>query len=73
MIADDNLAKQYGLGAMPLSVLIDREGRIADSHSGVVDRNAWETEIQKVLDQGTKRVSSGRALDERTFSNKHSA
>jgi len=49
VIANDDLAKQYGLGAMPMSVLIDREGRIADAHSGVVDRNEWETEIQKLL------------------------
>jgi len=49
VIANDDLAKQYGLGAMPMSVLIDREGLIADAHSGVVDRNEWETEIQKLL------------------------
>ena len=49
VLATDELAKQYGLGAMPLSVLIDRKGRIAASHSGVVDRGAWETEIQKLL------------------------
>jgi len=49
VIASDELAKQYGLGDMPLSVLIDRDGRIADSHSGVVDRNAWESKIQQLL------------------------
>jgi peroxiredoxin len=49
MIANDDLAKQYGLGAMPMSVLIDREGRIADVHSGVVDQNEWEAEIQRLL------------------------
>ena len=51
VIANDNLAKEYGLGAMPLSVLIDREGKIADSHSGVVDRHVWEQEIQALLDE----------------------
>jgi len=51
VIATDKMAKQYGLGEMPLSVLIDREGRIADSHSGVVDRNAWESEIQQLLNE----------------------
>lgn len=51
VIASENLAKQYGLGEMPLSVLIDRDGRIADSHSGVVDRNAWESEIQRLLNE----------------------
>ena len=52
MIANDGLAKQYELSAMPLSVLIDRKGRIAESHSGVVDRTSWETEIQELLDEG---------------------
>jgi len=51
VIASENLAKQYGLGEMPLSFLIDRDGRIADSHSGVVDRNAWESEIQRLLNE----------------------
>jgi len=50
-IANDDLAKQYELGAMPLSVLIDRRGRIADSHGGVVDRSGWEVEIQKLLEE----------------------
>lgn len=49
VIATDDLAKQYGLGPMPMSVLIDREGRIADAHSGVVNRNEWEVEIQNLL------------------------
>ena len=51
VIASDALAKEYGLGAMPMSVLIDRNGRIADSHSGVVDQSAWEAEIRKLLDE----------------------
>ena len=51
VIANDALAKEYGLGAMPMSVLIDRNGRIADSHSGVVDQSAWEAEIRKLLDE----------------------
>jgi len=52
VIANVDLSKQYELGAMPLSVLIDRKGRIADSHSGVVDRSSWESEIQMLLDEG---------------------
>jgi cytochrome c biogenesis protein CcmG/thiol:disulfide interchange protein DsbE len=52
VIANDGLAKQYELRGMPLSVLIDRKGRIAESHSGVVDRSSWEMEIQRLLDEG---------------------
>jgi len=51
VIASANLAKRYGVGEMPLSILIDRDGRIADSHAGVVDRTTWESEIQRLLDE----------------------
>jgi len=51
VIAPANLAKRYGVGEMPLSILIDRAGRIADSHAGVVDRIAWESEIQRLLNE----------------------
>lgn len=49
VIGNDGLGKKYGLGPMPLSVLIDRDGKVADSHSGVVDRDSWESEIQALL------------------------
>ena len=51
VIAPANLARRYGVGEMPLSILIDRNGRIADSHAGVVDRAAWESEIRRLLDE----------------------
>lgn len=49
VIGNDTLAKQYGLTSMPLTLLIDRNGRIADSHAGVVDKTAWEGEIKTLL------------------------
>lgn len=51
VIASADLTRRYGVGEMPLSILIDRRGRIADSHAGVVDRAAWESEIQRLLDE----------------------
>ena len=51
VVGNENLANKYGLDSMPLSVLIDRSGRIADSHSGVVDKDSWEREIQKLLEE----------------------
>ena len=51
VIGNDDLAGKYGLGPMPMSVLIDRDGRIADSHSGVVDRDGWEAEIRSLLQE----------------------
>ena len=43
-------AKQFGVDkGMPVSLLIDRDGKIADLHGGVVDRAAFEREIQILL------------------------
>jgi peroxiredoxin len=49
VIGSENLAKQYGLASMPMTVLIDREGKIAALHTGVVDKAACEDEIGKLL------------------------
>jgi peroxiredoxin len=49
VIGNDALAAQYHLTAMPLTLLIDRQGRIAVSHSGIVDRNAFEARIRELL------------------------
>jgi peroxiredoxin len=48
-IGNDALAKQYGLDKMPLTVLIDKDGKIAETHSGVVDRVGIEHDIQTLL------------------------
>jgi peroxiredoxin len=49
VIGDEGLGKLYNLGAMPQTVLIDREGRIAVSYSGVVDRAKCEADIRALL------------------------
>lgn len=49
VIGNDALAKRFGLTSMPLTLLIDRDGRIADSHAGIVDKAAWESEIKTLL------------------------
>jgi hypothetical protein len=46
VIGNEALASKYGaLHNMPVSVLIDRDGKIADSHAGVVERDNWEEKI----------------------------
>jgi cytochrome c biogenesis protein CcmG/thiol:disulfide interchange protein DsbE len=49
VIGSDNLAKQYGLTNMPMTLLIDREGRIAVSRTGMVDKDDWESKIRSLL------------------------
>ena len=48
-IGTDAIGALYHLGAMPLTVLIDRKGRIAVSHTGVVDPKMFEADIKALL------------------------
>src|SRR5262245_45085786 len=43
------LAKKFNITGLPLTLLIDRNGRIADAHAGMVDKDAWEQEVREVL------------------------
>jgi peroxiredoxin len=54
VLGDAGFAKLYDLGPMPMSVLIDRDGRIADSHSGVVDKESFGKEIRLLLQERDK-------------------
>jgi cytochrome c biogenesis protein CcmG/thiol:disulfide interchange protein DsbE len=49
VIGNPGLAKLYGVDAMPMTLLIDRDGKVAASHVGMVDKNAFESEIQILL------------------------
>jgi peroxiredoxin len=50
VIGDDAMAKQFGgINNMPVTLLIDRRGRIVYSHIGVVDKAKFEGEIQELL------------------------
>jgi peroxiredoxin len=49
VIGNETLAKQYNLTSMPMTVLIDRQGKIALSHSGVVNKDDFEGHIRQLL------------------------
>ncbi len=49
VIGNEPLGKLYGLSAMPMTLLIDREGKIAASYSGVIDRAKCESDLQALL------------------------
>lgn len=51
VIGNDSLAKQYGLEGMPLTVLVDRAGKIADVHPGIVDQAETERKIRKLFEE----------------------
>jgi thiol-disulfide isomerase/thioredoxin len=48
-IGTDAIGYLYHLKEMPLTVLVDRQGRIAVSHAGVVDPNIFESDIKALL------------------------
>jgi peroxiredoxin len=49
VMGDDEMSKVYGVDAMPLTLLIDREGKIAASHTGLVDKSDFEREVRTLL------------------------
>ena len=58
----DVLQKTFGLPAsLPVTLLIDKRGRIATTHPGVVDKNAFEKDIQRLLGEpGENKGKSGK-------------
>jgi cytochrome c biogenesis protein CcmG/thiol:disulfide interchange protein DsbE len=42
VVGDAAFAKRYGVTALPVTLLIDRKGKIAARHNGLVDRAALE-------------------------------
>jgi len=50
VIANEDLANRYGgLPSLPMTLLIDRNGKIAESHAGMVDKDAFENKIKALL------------------------
>jgi peroxiredoxin len=54
VIGDWDLAKTFGITALPVTLLIDRNGKIADLHAGMVDKDTFESEIQTLLKEPGK-------------------
>jgi peroxiredoxin len=48
-VGTDALGERFSLKEMPLTLLIDRHGRVAVSHAGIVDRAAFEDDIRHLL------------------------
>jgi len=49
VIGSEELGNRFGISAMPVTLLIDRRGKIADMHIGMVDKDAFDREIQILL------------------------
>ena len=49
VIGNPSLVKPYKVDNMPVTLLLDRQGNIADWHVGMVDKDTWELEIRQLL------------------------
>ncbi|HTY42284.1 MAG TPA: TlpA disulfide reductase family protein [Thermoanaerobaculia bacterium] len=49
VIANEALTKAYDVQAMPVTVLIDRQGRVAATYVGMIDRAVCNKDIQTLL------------------------
>jgi cytochrome c biogenesis protein CcmG/thiol:disulfide interchange protein DsbE len=50
VLGDEDVAKQYGADSVPVTFLINREGRVAAKHLGIVNKSDYETEIVRLLE-----------------------
>lgn len=48
-VGNDEARKRFRADELPKTILIDREGRIAVSHVGIVDKAMFERDIQELL------------------------
>ena len=48
-LANEQFSKLYGVSAVPMTFLIDRAGRIAITHAGLVSREVYERDITRLL------------------------
>ncbi len=58
VIGSEGLGKQYGLDGMPLTALVDREGRMADVHHGIVEKTATQQKIRDLLQENFKNSTN---------------
>jgi peroxiredoxin len=54
VVGNADLAKLYSVDSMPMTLLIDRDGKIAASHVGMVEKDAFEREIQILLKESAR-------------------
>jgi cytochrome c biogenesis protein CcmG/thiol:disulfide interchange protein DsbE len=51
MIGTEEISRQYGdIASLPTTFILDRDGRIAAAHIGLVSKSEYQNEILKLLD-----------------------
>lgn len=54
LVVGTSIADAYRVMNMPMTLLIDRHGRVALSHVGIVDKAKWEAGIRQLLDESPR-------------------
>jgi peroxiredoxin len=55
MIGTEKMSQLYGgVDSLPTTFIVDRQGRIAAQHVGLVDKSDYQNEILKLLDDQTR-------------------
>jgi hypothetical protein len=56
VVGDADFAELFQIDSLPVTSLIDRNGRIADWHVGMVVKSTWEDDIRRLLrEKATKQ------------------
>ena len=62
VIGDDITAQQYGgVDSLPTSFMLDREGRIAATHVGLVSKGSYQNDIKALLGTAVSKMAAGVA------------
>jgi len=60
VVGNDQVSKSYGdVDSLPTTFLIDRNGRIAFVHMGLVGKDTYEKEIRSLLGEGRQAAAFG--------------
>jgi len=60
VVGNDEVAKSYGdVEALPTTFIIDRDGRIAFVHTGLVGKDTYEKEIRSLLGGDQRAAANG--------------
>ncbi len=63
VIGNQLISDQYGsVDSLPTSFMVDRQGRIAAIHIGLAEKNEYQDEILKLLDDAKASVDSAARL-----------
>ena len=64
VVANETVAQKFGeIDALPTTFIVDRQGRIAAHHVGLVDKRDYENEVLKLLEDPKSAALPGAGRD----------